>query len=150
MAVDGPSRSNGAPRTSRIIKSAEFGAVLSSPRQSQIRAYTSRFALTAAQNALGRFRLGLTVGKKNAPLSVERNLVKRILRENFRVRSRVFAKEFSSNNPRYGLDVCIRLKAPLKGGVDAGPSALKKNLHSEAAELFAAFSSKLKKAGEKA
>lgn len=79
-----------------------------------------------------RLRFGITVGKRNAPRSVDRALIKRILREAARHQAPnllPLLREAGS-----GLDVSLRLKEPLHriAGFDAGVTALKKALHEDA------------------
>ena len=57
-------------------------------------------------------RIGVTVGKKNAPLSVDRAIVKRQLREIFRLHLPMLRQVLPDG---VGLDVSLRLKVPLKG-----------------------------------
>ena len=75
-----------------------------------------------------RLRFGITVGKRNAPRSVDRALIKRILREAARHQAPLLREAGS------GLDVSLRLKEPLHriAGFDAGVTALKKALHEDA------------------
>lgn len=103
---------NGLPRSFRMIKSAEFGAVLSSPKQEQVRSFSNFFAVAAIKTPnTGVVRFGLTVGKHNARLSVERALVKRLLREASRKKRQTIQKFLE--NKDFGLDVSLRLKGRL-------------------------------------
>lgn len=103
---------NGLPRSFRMIKSAEFGAVLSSPKQEQVRSFSTYFAVAAIRTSRkGVVRFGLTVGKHNARLSVDRALVKRLLRESSRVKRQTIQNCLQDKD--YGLDISLRLKARL-------------------------------------
>ena len=78
-------RSKCLPRRSRLIKSAAFGAVLSSHGPDSVRKSSKWLSLTAqlkpGSNGNPCLRFGFTVGKANAHRGVDRVLVKRILRE---------------------------------------------------------------------
>ena len=103
---------NGLPRSFRMIKSAEFGAVLSAPKQDQVRSFSTYFAVAAIKTPHpGLVRFGLTVGKHNARLSVDRALVKRLLREASRVKRQAIQNSLLDKD--YGLDVSLRLKGRL-------------------------------------
>ena len=45
---------------------------------------TDEFLFLSKENLVGKNRLGIVVGKKNVPLSVERNKLRRLIREGFR------------------------------------------------------------------
>ena len=113
MAVNNAlGKPNGLPRSFRMIKSAEFGAVLSSPKQEQVRSFSTYFAVAAIKTPNpGVVRFGLTVGKHNARLSVDRALVKRLLREASRVKRQTIQNSLLDKD--YGLDVSLRLKGRL-------------------------------------
>jgi ribonuclease P protein component len=71
---------SGFPRRSRIIKTDDFSSVFNFRKR-----ISGQFlSLHYQYNQLGWPRLGLNVGKKAARLSVQRNYMKRILREMFR------------------------------------------------------------------
>lgn len=107
--VDKP---NGLPRSIRLIKSAEFGAVLSVNKQDLIRAFSDFFAINALKTSpKARIRFGFTVGKHNARLSVERALVKRLLREKART-SRLHILD-AIGDQEFGLDITLRLRRKL-------------------------------------
>lgn len=71
----------GFPRSHRLLKPAEFSRVF---RRSQ-RSADRLFTVLATPNRVGHPRLGLAIAKKAAPLAVQRNRVKRIARERFRL-----------------------------------------------------------------
>ena len=73
-------------------------------------------------------RIGVTVGKKNAPLSVDRAIVKRQLREIFRLHLPM--------PDGVGLDVSLRLKVPLKGLSPKSRTDLKRRLRADADGLL--------------
>ena len=80
-------------RQNRLTRPAEFKRVFSTSCRSR----DSRFTVLAIRNNAGQARLGLVVSKKSAPLAVDRNRVKRLIRESFRRRHRALA----------GLDIVV-------------------------------------------
>lgn len=70
----------GFARRSRILNQAQFDAVYAT----RLRVVDGCFSINAARNVLGYPRLGLSIGSKAAGDSVERNRVKRQVRESFR------------------------------------------------------------------
>lgn len=79
------------PRVSRLTRPAEFEQVFS---QNQ-RARTDFYVVLARPNQAGIARLGLVIGKRLLPHAVDRNRVKRCVRESFRlVRSQLPACDF--------------------------------------------------------
>ena len=67
-------------RDQRLIK-PDFKALLDGGK----RRVTPFFVYLARPNSLGKARLGMIITKKCLPLSVQRNAVKRIIRESFRL-----------------------------------------------------------------
>lgn len=68
------------PSQARLIKTDEFSSVFNFRRR-----ISGRFlAIHYQPNQLCRPRLGMIVGKKTARLSVDRNYIKRVVRELFR------------------------------------------------------------------
>jgi ribonuclease P protein component len=70
----------GLPREARIRRAGDF-AVL---RQASGRLGGRCFSVRYQQNELGQARLGLAVSKRVSKRAVERNRIKRLLRESFR------------------------------------------------------------------
>jgi ribonuclease P protein component len=70
----------GLPRETRIRRAGDF-AVL---RQASGRLGGRCFSVRYRQNELGHARLGLAVSKRVSKRAVERNRIKRLLRESFR------------------------------------------------------------------
>lgn len=68
-------------RSQRLLRPAEFQAVFDS---AVFKVGEAGFLLLAFPNQLGQARLGLVVAKKKVRLSVERNRIKRIVRNSFR------------------------------------------------------------------
>lgn len=71
----------GFPPKLRLANAAEFNAVFSNV---EFKASNRQLVMFALGNQLSYPRLGLVVGKKNIPLAVDRNRVKRVLRTSFR------------------------------------------------------------------
>ncbi len=70
----------GLPREARIRRPADFAAL----RTSSGRLGGRCFHLRYAPNALGHARLGLAISKRVSKRAVERNRIKRLVRESFR------------------------------------------------------------------
>ncbi|GAB2573072.1 ribonuclease P protein component [Dyella jejuensis] len=103
----------GLPREARIRRAGDF-AVL---RQASGRLGGRCFSVRYRQNELGHARLGLAISKRVSKRAVERNRIKRLLRESFRrVRSQlppldlvVMAREQAAGVP--GADLLAELDA---------------------------------------
>ena len=137
---------NGLPRSIRMIKSADFGAVLSCSRDQAIRAYSDFFSVTAKKTPqVHNVRLGFTVGKHNAHLSVERALVKRLLRESSRQKRLLMLEALQDKS--YGLDINFRLKCrlPVCGSNGLTKQARKILLRNDIEKLMKIFITKLSK-----
>ncbi len=93
---------------------------------------------TVATPAPARVRFGLTVGKKMARRSVDRVLVKRILRE----AARHAAPEITAAAST-GFDVVLRLKAPLPARETTSRTVLKRDLRADADTLLRRFRERL-------
>tara|TARA_R110000782_G_scaffold29363_3_gene73016 strand:- start:3444 stop:3821 length:378 start_codon:yes stop_codon:yes gene_type:complete len=66
----------------RLLNASEYQAVFD---ESRLKVSTAELLFLARKNNLGRARLGLVIAKKNVRLSVQRNRVKRVVRETFRL-----------------------------------------------------------------
>ena len=102
----------------RLKTPAEFSALLRAPRERSIRAERQMLSINAAwvtagviDNAAGSVRFGVTVGKRNARRSVDRALVKRIVREACRHYAHSFENCAAQAAAR--IDIALRLRAPL-------------------------------------
>ncbi|KAF1070365.1 MAG: Ribonuclease P protein component [Pseudomonas citronellolis] len=73
--------SRGFERDKRLLTSRHFTAVFDSP---SAKVPGKHILLLARENDLDHPRLGLVIGKKNVKLAVERNRLKRLIRESFR------------------------------------------------------------------
>lgn len=67
-------------RDSRLLKPAEFDAVFAARQRSADRYFTMLYR----DNGLGYPRVGLAIAKKRVRLAVDRNRIKRLVRESFR------------------------------------------------------------------
>jgi ribonuclease P protein component len=73
-------QSAGLPRDARLRRPGEFAALRSSSGRAGGRCFHMRFR----GNELGHARLGLAISKRVSKRAVERNRIKRLLRESFR------------------------------------------------------------------
>ncbi len=71
----------GFPKTSRLLNAADYKAVFSS---AQFKVSCRHFLVLAISNNRSSSRLGLVIAKKNVALAVQRNRIKRQLRDTFR------------------------------------------------------------------
>ncbi|WP_343881130.1 ribonuclease P protein component [Rhodanobacter caeni] len=93
----------GLPREARLRRPGDFAALRASSGRAGGRCFHMRFR----DNELGHARLGLAVSKRVSKRAVERNRIKRLVRESFRqVRHRlpavdlmVMAREQAANVP---------------------------------------------------
>lgn len=113
----------------RLKTPAEFSALLRAPRERSIRAERQMLSLNVAWvppgltgNAAGCVRFGITVGKRNARRSVDRTLVKRIVREACRHYAQAF--EDCAAHAAARIDIVLRLRAPLVNA-DGAPLAMR-------------------------
>jgi len=71
------------PKTLRLLHPSEFKVVFD---QSDCKTSCREFLLLARFNNKTQSRLGLVIGKKSVRRAVARNLIKRVMREQFRLR----------------------------------------------------------------
>lgn len=72
------------PKSSRLLTPKDYGKVFDDV---QIRVPHRNFLLLASSNDCGHARVGLVFSKKNLKLAVQRNRVKRRIRETFRLQT---------------------------------------------------------------
>lgn len=71
----------GFPKSHRLLRPADYGKVFDDV---QLKIPARNFLILATPNDLGYARIGLIFSKKNLKLAVQRNRVKRQIRESFR------------------------------------------------------------------
>jgi ribonuclease P protein component len=94
QSFDNQPKSSAFKKSSRLLNSNDFQTVFNA---APIRASHQHFLLLARQNQLSSTRLGLVIAKKNIRLAVDRNRMKRLIRETFRVKQQLLV----------GLDVIV-------------------------------------------
>jgi ribonuclease P protein component len=99
------------PPQLRLKKPAEYKRVFAKP----VKSSDQYFTLLAIKNDFGHPRLGLAITKKIIKKAVHRNLLKRTVRENFRI------KQQSLGN----IDVVVMAR---REALDAPPELLRKSL----------------------
>ena len=70
------------PPLLRLKKPAEYKKVFANP----VKSSDTYFTLLATKNDFDHPRLGLAIAKKNIKKAVHRNMIKRTVRENFRIK----------------------------------------------------------------
>ncbi len=88
-------------RHNKLVKPGEFQRVF---KLGNLKSKDRCFVVLALENELEFARLGLTVAKKNVASSVERNRIKRIIRESFRLHKNIICKLDSVVIVRRGTD----------------------------------------------
>lgn len=71
----------GFPKASRLLNASDYDAVFAN---NQYKVANRHFLILASSNLDEGPRLGIVIAKKNIPLAVQRNRIKRLLRESFR------------------------------------------------------------------
>lgn len=74
----------GFPKASRLLNASDYDTVFAN---NQYKVANRHFLILASSHNKTGSRLGIVVAKKNIPLAVQRNRIKRLLRESFRLRS---------------------------------------------------------------
>ncbi len=83
------------PKTYRLTKTDEFSSVFGFRKAIRSRHFLLHYRVRAAEEVMTGARLGVVVAKRLLRRSVDRNLVKRLARENFRIlRCRLLARDF--------------------------------------------------------
>ena len=96
-------------------------------------------AATAPAMSPPATRFGFTVGKRNARLSVDRNLVRRVLRESARHAAPALDQSAAPDQ----LDVVLRLKSSLPPKGSAARARLRADLRAEADSLLEQLAQRL-------
>ncbi|MBL4580416.1 MAG: ribonuclease P protein component [Gammaproteobacteria bacterium] len=79
----------GFPKTSRLLNAADYKAVFSN---AQFKVSCRHFLVLANCNSGSNARMGLVIAKKNVALAVQRNRIKRQLRDTFRHNKKLLDK----------------------------------------------------------
>ncbi|MGR9086775.1 MAG: ribonuclease P protein component [Gammaproteobacteria bacterium] len=101
----------GFPSRLRLKKPAEYQKVFASP----VKSSDQYFTLLAIRNEFDHPRLGLAIAKKNVKKAVNRNVIKRTVRENFRIQQQRLGS----------MDIVVLAR---KEAVDAPLESLRKSL----------------------
>jgi ribonuclease P protein component len=104
-------RDFGFPPQLRLKKPAEYKKVFANP----VKSSDTYFTLLAIKNDYDHPRLGLAIAKKNIKKAVHRNVIKRTVRENFRIQQQNLGN----------LDIVVLAR---REAVDAPQELLRKSL----------------------
>jgi ribonuclease P protein component len=104
-------RDFGFPPQLRLKKPAEYKKVFAKP----VKSSDTYFTLLAIKNDYDHPRLGLAIAKKNIKKAVHRNVIKRAVRENFRIQQQSLGN----------IDIVVLAR---REAVDAPQELLKKSL----------------------
>jgi len=132
------------PKARRLLKPAEFAAVTSDPEA--LRAGGRWLSLAGRLTAPGRrapVRFGFTTSRRQAPRAVDRNGVRRVLRES----ARRHLVELDAAAGDRSIDIVLRLKAPLRDRAAQNWQAWKAELRSEVDLLLQQLATRLRAAG---
>ena len=99
------------PPKLRLKKPAEYKKVFAKP----VKSSDTYFTLLAIKNDFDHPRLGLAIAKKNIRKAVHRNMIKRAVRENFRIQQQCLGN----------IDIVVLAR---REAVDAPPELLRKSL----------------------
>jgi ribonuclease P protein component len=99
------SAGQGFPREFRLLTSADFSYVFEKAYKSS----DAYLTVLARANALGHARLGLAISKRNIRHAADRNRIKRVVREGFRLQGCALG----------GLDIVVMARQAARG-VDKG------------------------------
>lgn len=77
-----PQVSQGFPKQARLLNATEYAWVL---QRGQRKTKTGALSIKTSPNRLNRPRLGLVVPKRGTPKAHDRNRIKRVIREEFRL-----------------------------------------------------------------
>ncbi|WP_269619004.1 ribonuclease P protein component [Zhongshania sp. BJYM1] len=109
----------------RLLNASEYQAVFD---ESRLKVSTAELLFLARKNDLNQARLGLVIAKKNVRLSVQRNRIKRIVRETFRL----------NQHKLLGIDIIVLARRGL-GDID------NKQLHETCNQLWYQLDKKAEK-----
>lgn len=134
----------GFPATRRLRKAHDFDSLART--RPAFRATCSWLALVTRIEPAGhetRVRIGVTVGKRFARKSVQRSMVKRVLRES----ARHALPLLEAVGRRYQVDAVLRLRADFPSAEAMSLVAFRRALRADADELLGRLLQHLKKTG---
>ena len=131
------------PKSARILSSEDFGTILRAQGPGRIRLGRDSVSLCAqACESAGLVRFGFTVGKKNVRRSVDRALVKRIMRECARQALPEMRRRCAEKG--IGLDISLRYRTALLVRGETTVAAAKATVRRSTDLAIAALFKKLK------
>lgn len=108
--------SAGYPKHKRLLEAADFQPVF---RRTRFKVSCYRFLILATDNRRDVARLGLVVAKKNVRRAVQRNRIKRVVRERFRQFPRQVPQQEQREHIEHlnldGLDIVVLAKQGADG-----------------------------------
>lgn len=78
------------PKAARLLRPGDYAKVFDDV---QVRIPDKHFLILATPNSLGHARIGLIFSKRNLKLAVQRNRIKRLVRESFRLNTNLPAMD---------------------------------------------------------
>lgn len=143
--------SRGWSKRQRLLRTSDFAAFSSLPadwrgarRWIVMSAHIPRTAaLREGPARAGAVRFGISIARRHCRRAVARNAVRRVLREAARHAAGALARVA----PAQGLDVMVRLRAPLPEPATAGWHEIKAQLRQEADALLAQLRAHLRASG---
>lgn len=84
-------------RTNRLITKQDYQSVFAHPKKSSYKHFLALFCVNNKDHA----RLGMIIGKQHLKLAVDRNVVRRLIRESFRMHKETLK----------GLDIIVLLRS---------------------------------------
>lgn len=122
------------PAARRLLRPEEFAAVISDAKALRASRRWLSIAGSVRQRTRdrGAVRFGFTASTRHAPRAVDRNLVRRVLRES----ARRHLRDLDAATGSQGVDVVLRLKAPAREAAGLSRQAWKAALRAEAESLL--------------
>lgn len=131
------------PKSARILKSEDFGRVLRADGPGSIRLGRDSVSVCAfVHRQAGLVRFGFTVGKKNVRRSIDRALVKRVMREC--ARNALPKMRSVCVKQGVGLEISLRYRAPLLVQGIVTVAEAKANVRRSTEQAIAALFKRLK------